>query len=56
MALLETRGLTAGYGDFQALFGVDIALEPGESGGDHRRQRRRQDDALRPSPRHPERR
>lgn len=29
-ALLETRGLTAGYGDFQALFGVDIALNEGE--------------------------
>ncbi|MDE4133665.1 ABC transporter ATP-binding protein [Phaeobacter sp. QD34_3] len=31
MALLETHGLTARYGDFQALFGVDIALEPGET-------------------------
>ena len=31
MALLETSGLTAFYGDFQALFGVDIALEPGET-------------------------
>jgi branched-chain amino acid transport system ATP-binding protein len=31
MPLLETRGLTAFYGDFQALFGVDIALEPGET-------------------------
>ena len=31
MALLETRGLTARYGDFQALFGVDIRLEPGET-------------------------
>jgi branched-chain amino acid transport system ATP-binding protein len=31
MSLLETRGLTAGYGDFQALFGVDVALEPGET-------------------------
>ena len=31
MALLETRGLTARYGDFQALFGVDIALEAGET-------------------------
>ncbi|MDQ6433288.1 ABC transporter ATP-binding protein [Mesorhizobium sp. LHD-90] len=30
MTLLETRGLTARYGDFQALFGVDIALEAGE--------------------------
>jgi branched-chain amino acid transport system ATP-binding protein len=31
MALLETRNLTAFYGDFQALFGVDIALEAGET-------------------------
>jgi len=31
MALLETRGLTAHYGDFQALFGVDIRLDPGET-------------------------
>ncbi|MEQ1950221.1 ABC transporter ATP-binding protein [Mesorhizobium sp. CN2-181] len=31
MALLETRSLTARYGDFQALFGVDIALEAGET-------------------------
>lgn len=31
MALLETRNLTARYGDFQALFGVDIALEKGET-------------------------
>ena len=31
MALLETRGLTAFYGDFQALFGVDIALDAGET-------------------------
>lgn len=30
MALLSTHGLTAHYGQFQALFGVDIALEPGE--------------------------
>jgi branched-chain amino acid transport system ATP-binding protein len=29
MALLEAKSLTAFYGDFQALFGVDIALEPG---------------------------
>ena len=29
--LLETRQLTAAYGDFQALFGVDLALEPGEA-------------------------
>lgn len=30
MALLATHGLTAHYGQFQALFGVDISLEPGE--------------------------
>jgi branched-chain amino acid transport system ATP-binding protein len=31
MALLETHGLTARYGDFQALFGVDIRLDEGET-------------------------
>ncbi|MCR9137620.1 MAG: ABC transporter ATP-binding protein [Alphaproteobacteria bacterium] len=31
MALLETRNLTAFYGDFQALFGVDIRVEEGET-------------------------
>ena len=31
MALLETHALTAHYGDFQALFGVDITLERGET-------------------------
>jgi branched-chain amino acid transport system ATP-binding protein len=31
MALLTTRDLTAHYGDFQALFGVDIALDEGET-------------------------
>ena len=31
MALLETRALTAFYGDFQALFGIDIALDEGET-------------------------
>ena len=31
MALLETRGLTANYGDFQALFGVDITLHEAET-------------------------
>jgi branched-chain amino acid transport system ATP-binding protein len=30
-ALLETRGLTAFYGDFQALFGVNLRLERGET-------------------------
>lgn len=29
--LLETRGLTAFYGDFQALFGVDLTLGAGET-------------------------
>ena len=31
MSLLTTKGLTAHYGDFQALFGVDIALNEGEA-------------------------
>ena len=31
MALLQTENLTAHYGDFQALFGVDIRLEEGET-------------------------
>lgn len=31
MSLLETRGLTAFYGDFQALFGIDFAIEAGET-------------------------
>jgi branched-chain amino acid transport system ATP-binding protein len=31
MALLETRDLTAFYGDFQALFGISLALEAGET-------------------------
>ena len=30
-ALLATSGLTAFYGDFQALFGVDLAVEEGET-------------------------
>jgi len=30
-ALLEIRELTAHYGDFQALFGVDLALKQGET-------------------------
>lgn len=29
--LLETRGLKASYGDFQALFGVDLTLSAGET-------------------------
>ncbi|MGD0719930.1 MAG: ABC transporter ATP-binding protein [Roseiarcus sp.] len=31
MALLETHGLTARYGDFIALFGIDLAVEAGET-------------------------
>lgn len=31
MALLQTQGLTAHYGDFQALFGVDITLSEHET-------------------------
>jgi branched-chain amino acid transport system ATP-binding protein len=31
MALLETSGLTAFYGDFQALFGIDTSLDAGET-------------------------
>lgn len=31
MTLLQTVGLTARYGDFQALFGVDIALAAGQT-------------------------
>ena len=31
MPLLETRDLTAFYGDFQALYGIDTALEKGET-------------------------
>jgi len=31
MALLETRTLTASYGDFQALFGIDMTLDAGET-------------------------
>ncbi len=30
MSLVDTRGLTAFYGDAQALFGIDFRLEPGE--------------------------
>jgi len=30
LTLLATRGLTAFYGDFQALFGIDFELEEGE--------------------------
>lgn len=29
-AILETRALTAGYGAFKALFGIDISVEAGE--------------------------
>lgn len=31
MTLLETRGLAASYGQFRALFGVDVAVEAGET-------------------------
>jgi branched-chain amino acid transport system ATP-binding protein len=31
VSLLETRGLTAFYDDFQALFGVDLDIEEGET-------------------------
>jgi branched-chain amino acid transport system ATP-binding protein len=31
MTLLSTEGLTARYGDFQALFGIDFRVEPGET-------------------------
>lgn len=31
MSLLQTHGLTAFYGDFQALYGVDIVVSPGET-------------------------
>lgn len=31
MVLFETKNLVAHYGDFQALFGVDIALDEGET-------------------------
>jgi branched-chain amino acid transport system ATP-binding protein len=30
MALLSTHGLTAQYGQFKALFGIDFSIEPGE--------------------------
>ncbi|MEZ5668348.1 MAG: ABC transporter ATP-binding protein [Alphaproteobacteria bacterium] len=29
--LLKTRGLTARYGDFQALFGIDLSVDEGET-------------------------
>ena len=31
MPLLETRALTAYYGDFQALYGIDSHLDEGET-------------------------
>ena len=31
MPLLETRNLTAFYGDFQALYGIDMMLDKGET-------------------------
>ena len=41
-AALATHGLTAFYGDFQALFGIDFEIARRRDGGDHRRQRRGQ--------------
>jgi branched-chain amino acid transport system ATP-binding protein len=31
MSLLEVHALTAGYGDFQALYGIDLRVEEGEA-------------------------
>jgi branched-chain amino acid transport system ATP-binding protein len=31
MKRIQTHSLTAHYGDFQALFGIDVTLEPGET-------------------------
>lgn len=31
MTLLEARGVTAFYGDFQALYGIDLSVEEGET-------------------------
>lgn len=31
MSLLRTNGLVAGYGDFQALFGVSLSIDEGET-------------------------
>jgi branched-chain amino acid transport system ATP-binding protein len=31
MSLLSTQGLSAFYGDFQALFGIDVSVEEGET-------------------------
>ncbi len=31
MSLLQTNGLVAGYGDFQALFGVSLSVDEGET-------------------------
>ena len=31
MSLLRTRGLSAFYGDFQALFGIDFTIDAGET-------------------------
>ena len=31
MTLLETQGLTAFYGDFQALYGIDMTIDEGET-------------------------
>ncbi len=42
--MLETRELTAFYGDFQALFGISFVAQRGRDRRHHRRQRRRQID------------
>ena len=42
MALLEVDAVDAGYGDFQALFGLSLSGRRGRGRRHHRRQRRRQ--------------
>ena len=42
MTLLQTQNLSAFYGDFQALFGINVTVEQGETVADYWRQRRRQ--------------
>ena len=44
--MLELEGIDAGYGGFQALFGVSMSVERRRGGGRDRRQRRRQDHAA----------
>ena len=45
MALLRPDGLTAQYGQFKALFGVDLHGRGRRMRGHHRRERRGQDHA-----------